>query len=96
MHVLDFVIASRLLGLSHCDLLPGVMFFLALVVAGSACFLSWSRSASALCPLLCLFLLVSCPLSVFLASGVVRSCMPAFNSGSFGVYVVVGSRADEA
>jgi len=27
---------------------------------------------------------------------VVRRCMHAFNSGSLGVYVVVGSRADEA
>ena len=30
---MDFVIASRLLGLCHCDLLPGVMLLLALVVA---------------------------------------------------------------
>jgi len=92
----DFVIASRLLGLCHYDLLPGVMLVLAFVVAWSAYFLSRSRSASALCPLLCSLLLFSCLLSVFLASWVVRRCMPAFNSGSLGVYVVVGSRADEA
>ena len=93
---MKFVIASRLLGLCHYDLLPGVMLFLGLVVAWSACFLSWSRPASALCPLLWLFLLFSCLLSVFLSSWVVRRCMPAFNSGNLGVYVVVGSRADES
>jgi len=93
---LDFVIASRLLVLCHCDLLPDVMLFLELVVAWGACLLSYSRSASALCPLLWLFLLFSCLMSVFLASWVVRRCMHAFNSGSLGVYVVVGSRADEA
>jgi len=31
----------------------------------------------------------------FLASWVVRRCMHAFNGGSLGVYVVVGSRDDE-
>ena len=67
MPALGFVIASRLLVLRHCDLLPGVMLFLALVVAWVACFLSCSCSASALCPLLWLFLRFSFLLSVFLA-----------------------------
>ena len=96
MPALDVVIACRLLVLCHCDLLPGVMLFPALVVAWRPFFLSCSRSAYALCPLLWFFLLFSCLLSVFLASWVVRWCMPAFNSGSLGVFVVVGSRAGAA
>jgi len=71
------------------------MLFLALVVAWRACFLSCSHSVSALCPLLWLFLLFSCLLSIFLTFWVVRRWMPAFNSGSLGVNVVVSSRADE-
>jgi len=85
-----------MLFLCHCDLLPGVIIFLAFVEAWRACFLSCLRSASALCTLLWLFLLFSCLLYVFLTSWVVRRCTSAFNSGSFGVYVVVGSRADES
>mgnify|MGYP000356329636 CR=1 FL=1 len=76
---LHFVIASHLLVLFHCDLLPGVILFLAFVVAWVACFLSCSCSAFALGPPLWLCCLVVRLLSIFFwrsrwCSGV---CMPS-------------------
>jgi len=62
---LHFVIASHLLFLFHCDLLPGVILFLAFVVAWVACFLSCSCSAFALGPPLWLCCLVVRLLSNF-------------------------------